>query len=175
MTYLTLDSSRSGSIYCGREKEEEKTTCCSTSQKQESTQSFKFYWWCWDVILGFVFQYKMMSLIPLQCNALNPDPFLRFSFQRNWSPYKGVEGLHSFTLAWLSKMRRDSINLNQTLIRQRKLFINSICQILWRPDHKVLAKMAILTETLLRFSGFFFLKGQTRAKNVWKSKIWSLY
>ena len=132
-------------------------------------------WWCWDVILGFVFQYKMMSLIPLQCNALNPDPFLRFSFQRNWSPYKGVEGLHSFTLAWLSKMRRDSINLNQTLIRQRKLFINSICQILWRPDHKVLAKMAILTETLLRFSGFFFLKGQTRAKNVWKSKIWSLY
>ena len=128
-------------------------------------------WWCWDVILGFVFQYKMMSLIPLQCNALNPDPFLRFSFQRNWSPYKGVEGLHSFTLAWLSKMRRDSINLNQTLIRQRKLFINSICQILWRSDHKVLAKMVILTETLLRFSGFFFLKGQTRAKNVWKSKI----
>ena len=67
-------------------------------------------------------------------------------------------------------MRRDSINLNQTLIRQRKLFINSICQILWRPDHKVLAKMAILTETLLRFSGFFSYKGKPGQKMCEKAK-----
>ena len=113
-TWPWTTSSRSGSFYCGREKEEEKTTCCSTSQKQESTQGFKFYWWCWDVILGFVFQYKMMLLIPL-----NPDPFLRFSFQMNCFATKEFISLELVTwwlractpLHWLDYQRWDEILL----------------------------------------------------------------